>query len=81
MHMKAIHGPKPKRAAKRMSNFTPVAKQTKKSKTGDEMINSEGIIEVDDSIILMDDSFSGRHTSIKPSVSLLDIDSPVQPKP
>ena len=65
MHLKTVHGPKPQRA-KRSPNFTPLTKPAKKSKSSTEnmniMINSEGIM--DDSLFMIDTSFTGNHSTM-----------------
>ena len=72
MHMKAVHGTsRPKRASKRLlPNFTPEIKPSKRSKkvkplNMDTMINSEVSIEDDNSILLVDDTFSGKSMALE----------------
>ena len=63
MHLKTIHATKPKRAHERLPNFTPLTKPAKRSKPANTIINCEGIVD-DDSILLIDDSFTGREKPI-----------------
>ena len=72
MHMKSIHGPRPKRVSKRLPNFTPVAKPSKRSKAEiDLKMDSEGIID-DNSILMMDNTFSGKEAPLDENIALSD---------
>ena len=86
MHMKAVHGTsRPKRASKRLlPNFTPEIKPSKRSKkvkplNMETMINSEVSIEDDNSILLVDDTFSGKSMALEESIVVMDLDSPKAP--
>ena len=63
MHIKAVHETKPKRASKRLSNFTPVIKASKKSKNVqtprmDPVAISDLFLDTNGSFLLADDSLS-----------------------
>ena len=71
MHIKNVHGSKPTRASKRLPNFTPIAKTSKRSKNVKELsmnlqINSEGIL--DESSFLVNDTFSGKENPLDEAV-------------
>ena len=61
MHMKRVHAPSKKRILKRLPNFTPRVEEPKKLRHDgmNIMMNAEGVME-DDSILLLDDTFSGK---------------------
>ena len=63
MHMKTVHAARPVRASKRLHNFTPLAKTAKKTKSEDALMNCEGM--VDESLLLMEDSFSGKGSPVE----------------
>ena len=87
MHMKTIHGPRQKRVSKRQPNFTPVPKTSKRAKTVQPPIinipmNSEGIIEGDNSFLLLDDTFSGKMIQLEEDLStnsVMEVDSKNDP--
>ena len=87
MHMKTIHGPRQKRVSKRQPNFTPVPKPSKRAKTVQPPIinipmNSEGIIEGDNSFLLLDDTFSGKMIQLEEDLStnsVMEVDSKNDP--
>ena len=55
MHLKRAHGPKPSKALKRLPNFTPAAKTSKKQRNQTFIaLNTEGILDLDTSITLVD---------------------------
>ena len=59
MHMKTVHGAKPRRTSKRTANFTPMVKTPKRPKTAS--LSYEGVIDSDCSIL--DDTFGGQRTA------------------
>ena len=70
MHMKSVHGTRPRRNSKRLRNFSPIIKSSKRCKNEkslkmDLMINSEGIIDEENSYLLVDDTFSGKETLLE----------------
>ena len=83
MHIKTVHATKPKKAHKRLSNFTPLSKPSKRCKPQklDTIINCEGI--VDNSFLLIDDSFSGKSTPLEMNVQseTYEKDNVVEMKP
>ena len=99
MHMKTIHAPKPKRISKRLPNFTPLAKPSKRTKSEEHfnmnlLLNTEGIIDEDNSILIIDDTFSGNQTSLEENTASIkpmdtseekvkndDLETPVHMKP
>ena len=60
MHMRRIHGPKPKKSAKRLSHFTPVVKAAKRPKSA--IFNIEGIVD-DDGSFLLDETLNGKQVT------------------
>ena len=70
MHMKTVHVTKPKRT-KRSPNFTPVIKPAKKSRSDkiDPMFNCEGGMDIDNSFLLIDDSFSGKDNTAENAIT------------
>ena len=84
MHVKAIHRTnRPKRVTKRMPNFSLVVKPAKKSKHEipqriNILLNSEGIN--DESILLVNDTFSGKEATLEEDcthVDIMDMDASV----
>ena len=61
MHLKTVHGARPVRASKRFQTFTPSVKESKKPRAIN-IINCEGT--VDNDSVLMEDSFSGKLTTV-----------------
>ena len=77
MHMKTVHGNRPTRASKRLPNFTPVIKVAKRTKSDLGVLNCEGIGD-DSSILLIDDTFSGRDAPTeKDEITLSELDKVV----
>ena len=80
MHIKTLHAPsRPKRAAKRLQNFTPIVKTAKRSKSKQAQYSliSEGIAD-DNSFFLLDDSLCGKGPTLAElSASDIIIDKPV----
>ena len=66
MHIKTVHDKRPKRAAKRLSNFSPLFKSKKRSKIKDSLtiLNAEGIVD-DNSIFMLNDTFSGKDATLE----------------
>ena len=65
MHIKAIHGPKLKRAPKRSPNFTPAIEPSKRVKRA--ILNCEGIIDIDNSILL-DSTYTDKSTPLEEEI-------------
>ena len=62
-HIRAVHGPKPQRASKRICNFTPISNLQKRRKSAesvqiDTKKSSEGILE--ESIFSINESYTGK---------------------
>ena len=74
MHLKAVHGTRTTRSRKRLSNFTPMVTQAKKSKTikVNPIINNEGF--TDTSILLVENTFSGNTTTLEGLMDHRDVE-------